>query len=95
MENIPRMIYIVNAYIVDKNGTFSYIDGFPKQFDSSKYGNDIQKTFRRADGEMSAAWSAMCKVDERKVQTVEMTDIYGNHLKGATMGDINPEIPEE
>jgi len=89
---VPRQIYIVSAWVVDANGTFNFIDGYPKQFDSKRYNDDIQKTYRRADGDMSEAWGAMCKVDNRLVQTVTLTTIEGAFVDGKTMGELAPEV---
>ena len=36
-------IYTVNAWIVDSNGTFNYLSGYPKAFNSKNYQNDINK----------------------------------------------------
>ena len=83
---MARQIFIVDAYIVDANGTFNYIDGYPKKFDSRNYQNDIEKTQRRAEGDMSEVWGAMCKVDTRQIQTVTLSAINGNQIERRTMG---------
>ena len=38
---MQRNIFIVNAYVVDVNGTFNSLSGYPKTFDSRNYNNDI------------------------------------------------------
>ena len=92
-----RQIFIVNAYVVDANGTFNNISGYPKTFDSRSYNNDIDKAQRRAEGDASEAWGAMCKVDTRKVQTVTVTSIDGFQIFRKTVGNLyeEPEPNEE
>lgn len=91
MAATQREIYIVSAFIVDANGTFAFIEGYPKKFDSKNYGDDIRKTYRRADGDMSEAWGAMCKVDTRLVQTVTLSTVDGSLLGVKTTGELVPE----
>ena len=81
-----RQIFIVDAMVVDSNGTFNHIQGYPKQFDSRSYGDDIDKTQRRAEGDMSEAWGAMCKIDTRQVQTVTLSTVDGFMLDRRTCG---------
>lgn len=88
---MARQIYIVDAVIVDANGTFNHIDGYPKKFDSRSYQDDIEKTQRRAEGDMSEVWGAMCKVDTRQVQTVTLSSISGYQIEHRSMG----QFPEE
>ena len=83
---MARQIFIVDAMVVDSNGTFNHIQGYPKQFDSRSYGDDIDKTKRRAEGDMSEAWGAMCKIDTRQVQTVTLSTVDGFQLEKRTMG---------
>ena len=90
---MQRQIYIVDAHIVDANGTFNYLEGYPKRFDSRSYGGDIDKAQRRAEGDMSEAWGAMCKVDTRQIQTVTLMTADGFQLEKKTMGQF-PEEPE-
>lgn len=63
-----REIYEVHAKIVDANGTYNSLTGFPKLYDSKSYNNDLEKTLQRAKGGMYEALDAMCKVDTRQVQ---------------------------
>ena len=92
---MPRQIYIVDAMIVDANGTFNHIDGYPKKFDSRNYQNDIDKTQRRAEGDMSDAWGDMCKVDTRQIQTVTLTTVDGFQVEKRTSGAFAEEAQEE
>lgn len=75
-----RNIYTINAQIVDSTGAFHFLDGFPQIVDSNSYQGDVDKARRRADGIFSETWSEMCKVDNRQVQSVTLTDVYGNQL---------------
>lgn len=90
-----RNIFIVTAQIVDSNGTHAVLDGYPKKFDSKNYENkatehesavDIAR--KRADGDLSEQWALMCKNDTRMIQTVVITDVYGNLLDRKSMGNF-------
>ena len=92
---MARQIFIVDATVVDANGTFNHLSGYPKLFDSRSYGDDIDKTQRRAEGDMSEAWGGMCKIDTRQIQTVTLTTVDGFQLEKKTMGKFAEEAPEE
>ena len=92
---MSRQIFIVNAYIVDANGTFNYISGYPKRFDSNSYGGDIDKAQIRAEGDMSDAWADMCKVDTRQISTVTLSTVDGFQLERKTRGGFQEPEPEE
>ena len=92
---MARQIFIVDAHIVDANGTFNFIPGYPKTFDSKNYGGDTEKAQTRADGDMSEVWGAMCKVDTRMIQTVTMYTVDGGFLAMKTRGKFPEEEPEE
>lgn len=83
-----RNIFIVNAYVVDANGTFNPLSGYPKTFDSRNYDNDIEKTLKRATGEFSEAYGAMCKRDDRQLQTVELLSADGFQIDAKHLGEI-------
>ena len=97
---MEREIYEVNAKIVDANGTYSTLSGYPVSFDSRNYNNDLEKTLLRAEGAFHECYGAMCKRDDRKLQTVfllRMSD--GVAVESLSIGtliepDPNPE-PEE
>lgn len=92
---MEREIYIVSAYIVDSNGTFNFLSGYPKTFDSRNYSGDVAKARRRADGDMAEVWGAMCKIDTRQIQTVTLTDSNGNQLDRKSVGRFAEEEPSE
>lgn len=83
-----RNIYIVDAMIVDANGTFNHLDGYPKQFDSKNYAGDVDKTRRRAEGDFSEVWGAMCKRDDRMIQTVTLSTVDGFLIDHKTTGQF-------
>lgn len=83
-----RQIYIVNAFIVDANGAFHVLDGYPKSFDSRNYSDDGEKAYRRAQGDMSETWGAMCKRDDRIIQTVTLCSVDGFLLDRKTSGSF-------
>lgn len=87
-----RNIFIVEAHVVDANGAFHVLDGYPKTFDSKTYQDDVDKAQRRAEGDMSEVWGAMCKRDDRMIQVVTMSDIFGVQLDKKSMGNFTESI---
>ena len=90
---MPRNIFIVNAYVVDANGTFNNLTNYPKTFDSRNYDNDVDKALKRATGDFSEAYGAMCKNDTRQLQTVVLMSADGfivdtKHI--GTIADVEP-----
>lgn len=90
-----RNLFIVDAHIVDANGTFNFLEGYPKIFDSKNYSGDVDKTKKRAEGSASEAWGAMCKQDTRMVQAVTMSDVFGNVFIRHSMGDFSENTQTE
>lgn len=90
---MQRNIYIVNAQIVDANGTFANLSGYPKTFDSKNYDNDVDKAQRRAIGEMSECFGAMCKRDDRQLQAVTLMTANGFLLDSKCIGKI-ADLPD-
>lgn len=92
---MERQIFIVDAYIIDANGTFNHLDGYPKHFDSRNYQDDVDKARRRAEGDMSETWGAMCKRDDRQIQTVTLSNAHGFQIDSRTSGTfVEPEVQE-
>ena len=89
-----RNIFIVSAFIVDSNGAFHVLDNYPKAFDSKNYSDNMDTTRRRAEGEFSDTWGAMCKRDDRMIQTVTLCDVYGNQIDRKSNGTFPVEEPE-
>lgn len=94
-----RAIYEVYAKVVDANGAYNTLSGYPKVFDSNSYSNDPDKALKRAKGEFSETFGAMCKRDDRQIQTVILMSANGQILDSKTMGafpDMTPQPePEE
>lgn len=96
---IQREIYQVIANIVDANGTFNPLSGYPKVFDSKHYDNDLEKTRQRAYADWHDALGAMGKVDTRELQVaciIRMSDGY--QIETARYGELkalpDPEAEE-
>lgn len=98
---MQRQIFIVNACIVDANGAYANLSGYPKTFDSHNYGDDIDKAQRRAIGDMSECFGAMCKRDDRQLQTVICMTADGFQIEKKSIGrivdlpDPEPYLEEE
>ena len=65
---MKREIYEVYAKVIDANGAYNTLSGYPKTFDSHLYGDDIEKARTRAYGEYHEVLGAMCKRDDRQQQ---------------------------
>ena len=65
---MKREIFEVTAKVVDANGSYNTVSGYPKTFDSHNYGDDVGKARQRAYGEYHEALGAMCKRDDRQLQ---------------------------
>lgn len=63
-----REIYEVYAKVVDANGAYNTLSGYPVVVDSKNYDGDLEKTKQRAYGEWYSVLSAMCKRDDRQIQ---------------------------
>lgn len=91
---MPREIFIVYAMIVDANGTWNQLSGYPKTFDSKNYNNDIEKAKNRACGDYNTVLGTMYNRDDRQVQVamvVKMSD--GTQLEQKCIGKME-EVPE-
>ena len=89
-----REIYEVYANIVDANGSYNALSGYPKTFDSKNYGNDLDKTRQRAYGEWHSALAAMAKVDTRQLQLAGIIRISdGLQIALERMGAL-AELPD-
>lgn len=93
-----RDIYEVYAKVVDSNGSYNTLSGYPKAFDSKNYGNDLEKTRNRAYGEYHATLGAMYPRDDRQLQIAML--IYANSGQQIEMGIIGkiedlPDTAEE
>ena len=101
---VKREIYVVNAFVVDANGTMNQYTGYPKSFDSRNYDHDIAKAMKRAKGEWHEVMGAFEKRDDRQLQFANMTELstgmvlyYGveGQIAPVVVPDPEPEEPEE
>lgn len=85
---MPRQIYEVYAKVVDSTGAYNTLSGYPKVFDSRSYGNDAEKALLRATGEYHDTLGAMCKRDDRQLQTVLLLSADGTVIERQSIGRI-------
>ena len=85
---MQRQIYEVYAKIVDSNGTYNTLSGYPKIFDSHLYNDDINKTLMRATGEFASTWGAMCLREDRQLQMVLLMTADGFIIDKKVIGKI-------
>lgn len=96
-----RQIYEVYAKVVDANGAYNTLSGYPKTFDSRSYSGDLDKTLKRAKAEYLDTLSALLKRDDRQLQTVMLMSADGRQIMRESIGaiapdpDPEPETPEE
>lgn len=94
---MARDIFIVNATQVNAQGQFSVVSGFPKNFDSNSYDNDVDKALRRAKSAFHAQCSTNYATDGKVMQTVTLVQANGQILmrdsEGMFVDPVNE--PEE
>lgn len=91
-----REIYEVYAKVVDANGAYNTLSGYPKVFDSRSYSDDPEKAKKRAYGEYYETLGAMCKRDDRMVQICMLLRASdGAQIECQALGALNPEEAEE
>ena len=88
---MARQIFLVDAHIVDANGAFNFLSGYPKTFDSNNYSGDIDKAQKRAEGDFSEVWGAMCKRDDRQMQVVTLSTVDGFQIERKFSGGFPAE----
>lgn len=90
-----RNIFLVYACIVDANGTFNSLDGYPKKFDSNSYSGDTEKARKRAYADYHDVLGAMGKIDTRKVQEAMIIDVNtGIQIEVSRIGDLEEQEAE-
>ena len=95
-----REIFEVYAKIIDANGTYATLSGYPKTFDTRSYEGDYEKTRQRAYAAWHKALSDMGNVDTRQKQFAMIFRASdGLQIEKAEYGEIppdpDPEPPEE
>ena len=94
---IKRQIYEVYAKVVDANGAYNTLSGYPKVFDSHTYNDDPDKALMRATGEFATTWGTMCTREDRQLQTVMLMTAEGFVIDKKVIGQMGdlPEPEEE
>ena len=91
---MTQEIFVVHAEIVDANGTFNSLSGYPKAFKSVSYDNDIEKTRQRALGDYYDAMGAFGKRDDRQIQLAFVVRLSnGSIIASGQFGKL-PELPD-
>lgn len=95
---MKREIFEVYAKVIDANGAYNTLTGYPKAFDSKSFDNNIDKARQRAYGEWHECLGAMCKRDDRQVQIamiIRASD--GIQLECSVIGKIadTPDVEPE
>ena len=95
-----REIYEVYAKVVDANGAYSTLTGYPMVFDSRTYDGDIEKAEKRAVGAWHEVLGAMSKRDDRQKQIamiIRASDGMQMAVEqyGRIADDPDPAPPEE
>lgn len=91
---MARNIYRVEAWVIDANGTFNALSGYPKNFDSRTYNNDTDKALKRAMGDFGEVYGAFCKRDDRLMQTVILVSETGQIIDRKCLGTSAEPAPE-
>ena len=65
---MQREIYEVYVKIVDANGSYNTLSGYPKVYDSKTNNNDITKALNRAYGEFHSVLGTLYTRDDRQLQ---------------------------
>jgi len=92
---MKRDIYEVYAKVIDANGTYNTLSGYPKVFDSKNYDNDLQKTRNRAYAEFHTVLGTMYPREDRQLQIAML--VYANtglQIEMARVGNM-AELEEE
>ena len=93
---MAREIFEVYAKIVDANGSYNTLTGYPKVFDSKNYNDDTQKAYNRAYGEYHECLGAMYKRDDRQIQiAMILNGTTGAQLAVTCIGNLNPTESED
>lgn len=90
-----RNIFIVNATVLDSNGNFSTVSGFPKRFDSESYSGNVDTALRRAKAAYHAQLAANYGVDNRLMQTVTLELANGQTMLRESEGAFPPDPEPE
>jgi len=93
---MARSLFIVNATVVDANGNFSTVSGFPKRFDSNSYQGNEETALRRAKAAYHTQLGLNYAVDNRQMQTVTLSSADGRMILRDSEGwFVDPEPQPE
>ena len=90
-----RNIFEVYAKVVDANGAYNTLSGYPKVFDSNSYEGDVDKALRRAKAEYNETLGGMYKRDDRQIQTVLLLTARGQVVMQDVIGNFAPDPEPE
>lgn len=87
-------IFAVFSQIVDANGAFTSMSGYPKAYKSTSYNNDIEKTRQRALGDYHECMGAFAKRDDRQIQSAFVMEMStGAIIASGKYGGL-PALPD-
>ena len=87
-------IFVVHAQIVDANGTFNELSGYPKAFKSTAYDNNIEKARQRALGDYYDAMGAFGKRDDRQIQSAFVVQLSNGSIIANGQFGVLPTLPD-
>lgn len=88
-----RAIYEVYAKVVDANGNYNTLSGYPKAFDSRNYDNNADRALLRAQAEYHETLGAMYKREDRIIQTAMLLTANGYMIQTESIGTF-PDEPD-
>ena len=91
---MTQEIFVVHAQIVDSNGTFNELSGYPKAFKSTSYDNDIEKAKQRALGDCYEVLGAFGKRDDRQIQAAFVMRASDSSIVGGGKFGSLPALPD-
>ena len=91
---MTQEIFVVNAQIVDANGTFNPLSGYPKAFKSVAYDNNIEKARQRATGDWHDVMGDMGKMDTRQVQIAYVMQMSNGAIIASGQYGKLPDLPD-
>ena len=92
---MKREIFEVTAKVIDANGTYNTLSGYPKTFDSRNYENDVKKTEKRALGEYHSVLGTMYVRDDRLEQLAYIIRISDGIMLACERVGAMPEVAEQ
>lgn len=91
---MKRDIFEVYAKVVDANGAYNTLSGYPKVFDSKNYDNNSQTAHDRAYGEYHSVLGTMYTRSDRQVQIAMIIHANtGLQVEMTLIGEM-AELPE-